>query len=301
MSNSFKTITGCSGQLGQKVVDHLLEQPHHALRATTRKPEKLLHLRDIGIDVRLADFDQPATLKTAFEGTQRLLLISTDQTNIGKKRISQHRNAIAAAEMAGVKHTIYTSLLKADNSPLGVVAEDHAETESILKDSRMGFSILRNAFYMEMLLLILPSAIASGELVSGAGDGRIAYISRNDCAHAAACALLANDTDHHCLNMTGRQALGFEDIVAITNKTFGTNIIFKPLSQPALIQHMTNRGVSREFAGVLAHIDNAISQDAMNLVSDDFQGLTGRQPIGVDTFLLEHYDVIMEDAKKLLR
>jgi len=301
MSNSFKTITGCSGQLGQLAVDHLLEQSHHALRATTRTPEKLLHLRDIGIDVRLADFDQPATLQTAFEGTQRLLLISTDQTNIGNKRISQHKNAIAAAEMAGVKHIIYTSLLKADNSPLGMVAKDHAETESFLKDSRMGFSILRNAFYMEMLLWILPGAIASGELVSAAGDGRIAYISRNDCAHAAACALLANDTGHHCLDITGREALGFEDIVAITNKTFGTNIIFKPISRLALIQHMTNRGVSREFAGVLAHIDNAISQDAMNVVSDDFEGLTGRQPIGIDTFLLEHYDVIMKDAKKLLR
>src|SRR6185437_15384447 len=101
-------VTGASGHLGKKVITLIREShPDQALIATTRKPERLAPQAGEKLDVRVADFDDPATLDVAFRGASRLLLISTDK--IGR-RTQQHKNAIDAAKRAGVRHIIYTSL-----------------------------------------------------------------------------------------------------------------------------------------------------------------------------------------------
>src|SRR5689334_9931004 len=103
-------VTGASGHLGRRVIELLLESNAGHLIATTRSPDKLAGLAARGVEVRQADFDDPGSLAAAFAGADRLLLISTDALDGTDRRIVQHGNAVAAAEQAGVKHVVYTSL-----------------------------------------------------------------------------------------------------------------------------------------------------------------------------------------------
>src|SRR5207249_3678118 len=105
-------VSGASGYLGRRVIELLLASNAAQLIATTRSPDKLADLVARGVEVRQADFDDPASLATAFAGADRLLLISTDAVDSTDRRQVQHRTAIKAAEQAGVKHVAYTSLTR---------------------------------------------------------------------------------------------------------------------------------------------------------------------------------------------
>lgn len=76
---------------------------------------------------------------------EKLLLISSSEVG---QRATQHRNVINAAKAADVKFIAYTSLLHADTSPLGL-ADEHIETEKMLADSGIVYTLLRNGWYSE--------------------------------------------------------------------------------------------------------------------------------------------------------
>ncbi|NTV75934.1 MAG: NAD(P)H-binding protein, partial [Holophaga sp.] len=125
-------ITGASGQLGRLVIHDLLRRvPASQLIALARKPESV---QDLGVQARPADYERPETLATALAGVEKLLLISSNEMG---RRTPQHKAVIDAARQAGVKLLVYTSVLRADTSPLGL-APEHAETEAYLKASGIG-------------------------------------------------------------------------------------------------------------------------------------------------------------------
>jgi len=125
-------ITGASGHLGRLVITALLQTvPAGQIVAAVRNPAKAQDLAALGVQVRQADYSQPATLASAFQGVSKLLLISSSEVG---QRTPQHRAVIEAAQAAGVQLLAYTSLLHAERSPLGLAAE-HVATEALIKAS----------------------------------------------------------------------------------------------------------------------------------------------------------------------
>ncbi len=187
-------VIGASGHLGQRVIELLLEANAGHVIAATRTPEKLAHLVARDVEVRKADFDDPGTLASAFAGVDRLLLISTDALDGTDRRIVQHRNAINAAAQAKVKHVVYTSLTNPEPGSPIAIAPDHYATEQVLAASGLDWTVLRNNIYTDYQLAGLTRAVATGQLVSAAGDGGVGYVTREDCARAAAAALTARSS-----------------------------------------------------------------------------------------------------------
>src|SRR5262245_42107839 len=126
-------ITGATGQLGRRTAELLLAQcaPRDVI-LTTRTPDALADLAGRGVDVRRADFDDPPSLRGAFAGADRLLLISATDL---QRRIAQHQAAIDAAKAAGVRHVIYTSGSKPAPPNPAAVAPSHYATERALAAS----------------------------------------------------------------------------------------------------------------------------------------------------------------------
>ncbi len=176
-------ITGATGQLGQHVIESLLKTvPAGNVVAIVRNPAKAQALTAQGIHVRQGDYGDEAALKLALQGVEKLLLISSSEVG---QRASQHRNVINAAKAAGVKFIAYTSLLHANTSPLGL-ADEHVETEKMLADSGIAYTLLRNGWYTENYLASAPAALEHGVFIGAAGDGKIASATRADYAAAAA-------------------------------------------------------------------------------------------------------------------
>ncbi|HEX9305140.1 MAG TPA: NAD(P)H-binding protein [Thermoanaerobaculia bacterium] len=264
-------VTGASGHLGRRAVELLLDAEAGRVVAATRSPEKLVGLADRGAEIRRADFDYPASLVEAFAGADRLLLVSTDA--IGR-RLLQHRAAIRAALRAGVKHVVYTSIPNPEKWE-GDFAAEHAETETALRASGLGWTLLRNNLYTDDLLPKLSDAIASGELVAAAGDRGAAYVTREDCAGAAAAALASSDFDGRTFDVTGPAAVTHAELAKIASDVTRSQVAY--LRTPS--------GNSFEVA---------IAKGWLETVTNTVEELTGYPPTSVAEFVAEHADTLIE-------
>lgn len=285
-------VTGASGQLGRQVMELLLESYDGAIIAATRTPEKLVDFSQRGVKVRRADFEDPASLMEAFQGADRLLLISTDAIDVPGRRLRQHRNAVKAAEQVGVKHVVYTSLMNPGPDSPVFVAPDHRGTEEALAESKMGWTVLRENIYMDLLLMAIPQALQLGGLFKAIGEGTAAYITREDCARAAAAALASSFEGRRVLDITGPQAVSQYDVAAIASQVIGQQVAYVPLELETLIQNMVSAGLPRPLAEGYASFDAGIAQGKFSAVSSAVEELTGRKPVSLSDFLASHRELL---------
>jgi len=274
-------ITGASGKLGQLVVETLIQKGEKNFIVTTRNPEKLMSLTKQGIEVRAADFTDSRTLKEAFRGADRLLLISTDA--IGS-RIEQHKNAIVAAKNAGVQHIIYTSWPDPEKSVAAVSAE-HLATEKLIKESGMKYTILRNYAYAENLLMSLPNALEMGAYYGVAGDGKVAYVTRHDCAQAAVGALLSNENVNSTLNISGAKAYSYSEVMNLVEEVTGKKVPYIDLTEKDFKSALVKSGLPEQFASLLVSFDLSYKNRDLEGISTAFEKLVGKKPTDLKEFL----------------
>jgi NAD(P)H dehydrogenase (quinone) len=274
-------VTGAGGQLGQRVLMHLLDTlqlPPARIVALTRRPGTLSAWAARGVEVRHGDFDVPASLDTAFAGVGRLLLISTDAIDRPGHRLAQHQAAIAAAARAGVRHVVYTSCPEPHDAPL-LIAPDHAGSEDALAASALpGWTVLRNHWYFENLFMSLASVLASGRWYSAAGDGRIAHIARADLARAAAVVLAGGGEGKRTLTLSGARAYTTAEIADLIAQTVGKPIQVVPVPLEGLVQGMVGAGLPEPVARIYASFDSNTAAGRVAAVTGDYQALTGQVP-----------------------
>ena len=208
-------ITGATGQLGNLVIEQLLQlTAAQNIVALVRNIDKAEHFKAQGIELREFDYDRPETLVPALLGIDKLLLISANE--IGR-RTSQHQAVIDAAKVASVPYLAYTSLLRANTSPLGL-AQEHRETEKLIQDSGLRYTFLRNNWYSENYLAGVAHTIEIGTLFGAAQDGRISSASRIDYAEAAARVLTSTVHDNQTYELAGSQSFRRRTICRYPNQ-----------------------------------------------------------------------------------
>jgi NAD(P)H dehydrogenase (quinone) len=286
-------VTGAGGQLGRRVIDILLAQGAGPLIAVTRNPDKAADLRARGVEVRRGDFDAPGSLADAFAGAGRALIISTDAVDPPDRRLPQHENAVAAAAKAGVEHVVYTSAPKASASSVVAVVPDHYATEQALEHSGLGYTVLRNNLYAELLLMSLPRAISTGRHVTATAEGATAYLSREDCARAAAAALAASFTGRRVLEITGTAAVTQRELAQIASELTGKPIHYVPIPRAALEEGMRQAGLPGPLASIYGSFDEGAAQGAFDVVTSAVQELTGKPAEDVRSFLARHKDALL--------
>ena len=255
--------------------------------AGTRKPEKLEDLAARGVVVRQADFDDPKGLEAALAGVDRMLIISTDAIDRPGRRLAQHQAAVAAAVSAGVKHAVYTSMPNPETSPV-VFAPDHLGTEQALKASGMSWTILRDCWYADFLIPTLAPAVASGKLIAATGQGGAPYVTREDCAQAAAAALASTDTSNKTWNITGPDVVTYTDLASLASELTGRPVAYLPVTPEERTAQLIAAGTPEFIAKLLVSSQVAISQGKMGTPSTAVKELTGREPMSVRDFLSAH-------------
>jgi NAD(P)H dehydrogenase (quinone) len=283
--NQTLLVTGASGQLGRRVVELLLDAGAGTVVAATRDPAKLADLAARGAVVRRADFDDEASLVEAFQGVDRLLLISTDALDRPGRRLAQHEAAVRAAVRAGVGHIVYTSLTNPGaESPISI-APDHRQTEEAIAATKLGFTILRNNLYIDLQLHTLPRAVATGELVTATGTGGAGYVTREDCARAAAAALASSEAGRVTLDITGPAVVTQSEIATITGEITGRTIAHVAIDAASLKAGMVAAGLPEPVAEIYASFDTGIARGTLAVASTAVRDLTGRAPTSVTEFL----------------
>ena len=276
-------VTGASGHLGRRAAEILLETKAGKVIAGTRDPSKIGDLAAKGAELRKVDFDDPA-LSDAFKGVDRLLLISTDALDTPGKRLRQHKAAIEAAKKAGVKHIVYTSMTKPEPGSPIPFAPDHYGTEQALAESGIGWTVLRNSWYQENLFHSLPQVLASGKWFSAAGDGKVAHVSREDAAYAAAAALATQPNGNARYDITGSELLTTKEIAKLAAEATGKPIEVVSVTDEQLTQGMIAAGLPAFLAPVFASFDTNTRKGNIAIASSAVRELTGRTPRSLQQF-----------------
>jgi NAD(P)H dehydrogenase (quinone) len=243
-------------------------------------------LRARGAHVRYGDFDDPTSLRDAFAGGRRMLLISTDAVG---RRVRQHRAAIDAAASAGVGHVVFTSIVNpVAANPIGPNAWEQGRTETMLHRSGLAWTVLRFGSFAELVLPAAATAVKNGRFVTNNGNGRLVPISRRDCAEAAAVTLTTDGHAGKTYDITGPEALSPSDLVELYADLSGQPVKVLRLSDAMLTRVLVGIGTPMPIAWGITAFGRAVRQGYFDVVDPTFERLTGRPPVALRDVLIAH-------------
>ncbi|MER7955949.1 NAD(P)H-binding protein [Streptomyces sp. NPDC096030] len=268
-------VTGATGQLGRLVIDELLAQvAAESVVAVVRDKAKAADLAERGIELRIADYSRPETLAGAFGPGDRVLLISGSEVG---QRVAQHAAVIDAAKAAGVAQLAYTGILGGPEADFDLAAE-HRATETLILDSGLPYTFLRNGWYTENYTANLAPVLAHGAVVANAGEGRVASAARADYAAAAAAVLTGPAEEHanRAYELSGDTAWSLAEYAAEVARRTGREIEYTNVPAEAHEAILTGAGVPAAFAAILVDVDRAIERGALARRTGDLSRLIGR-------------------------
>jgi NAD(P)H dehydrogenase (quinone) len=266
-------ITGATGHLGRLVVERLLQRVGpQEIAVAVRSVEKAADFRERGIDVRHADYEQPETLRTAFAGATKVLLISANE--IGK-RVDQHRNVVDAVKAAAPRLLVYTSILNADRSGIGL-AKEHLASEELVRASGVPFVILRNGWYLENYTENLAPALQYGAMGGSAGTGRVAAAARADFADAAVAVLTGEGHEGTVYELAGDARFTMAELAAEVSRQTGKQVVYNDMPAEQYRDMLVGAGLPAPVAEMLADADLGLGLGELDRESGDLGRLIGR-------------------------
>jgi NAD(P)H dehydrogenase (quinone) len=270
-------ITGATGQLGTAVVNHLLKTiSAERIAVLVRDKSKASTLIEQGVNIRVGNYDDPASLDNAMQGIEKVLLIAgTDEDN----RLRQHQNVVDAAKKAGVKCIAYTSRnLKDPNTLTNKLMVGHFQTEDCIKASGLKYVLFRNALYMDTIPLFVGEGVFDTGINLPTGGGRVSFALRSEMGEAIANALIENGGDNRIYHLTGSESYSFGDVAATLADLSGKKVGYTSTDRLVFEAQMKERGtpetVIQKVVGFLTDIKNG--QEAE--ISPDLENLLCRAP-----------------------
>ncbi|MEV7195391.1 SDR family oxidoreductase [Streptomyces sp. NPDC093510] len=267
-------VTGATGHLGRLVIEGLLaaQVPAGDIAAVVRDKDKAAGLAERGVELRVADYSAPETLRGAFAAGDRVLLISGSEVG---QRVPQHRAVVDAAREAGVALLAYTGILGGPDADFELAAE-HKVTEQLILDSGLPYTFLRNGWYHENYTEHLAPVLEHGAVVGSAGDGRIASAARADYAAAAVAVLTGEGHEGKVYELSGDVAWSLAEYAAEVAAQSGKDISYANVPAEQHLAVLTGAGVPEPMAAILVDVDSAIARGRLAGTSGDLARLIGR-------------------------
>jgi len=267
-------VTGATGHLGRLIVDDLIARgvAPAEIVAGGRRIETIADLAERGVRVVRADYDDPASLRDAFQGVESLVLVSGSAVG---GRTAQHRAAIDAAKETGVRRILYTSAPKATTTPL-ILAAEHKATEELLAASGLTTVVLRNGWYTENYAGVLHQAEKTGEIIGSVGSGRVASASRIDYAQAAGVVLTTEGHDGAVYELSGDVAWDYPELAAAVAEVVGRPVVYRDLSPEEHLKALLAAGLDEGAAGFAVALDQDTKAGLLAETSGDLARLIGR-------------------------
>lgn len=280
-------VTGATGHYGAATINFLLEQgvPATHISALVRDEAKAADLAAKGISLKVGDYKDEASLVAAFQGVDKLLLVSGNEL---EGRDQMQANAVNAAKTAGVRHIVYTSFERKNetaSSPIHFVAGSHLSTERHIQASGIAYTILRNNLYIDMLPIFMGEQVLERGVFFPAGEGATAFASRNDMAEATALILAGEGHEHKVYSFSNTEAVSFGEIANMLSSISGKAVPYISPDAGVYKDALTQAGVPAEYIGIFAGFAEGMKQGEFDQTSTDLAHLLGRKPQSVKEFL----------------
>lgn len=228
----------------------------------------------------------------AFKDIDKLYLVSGNDLH---NRIGQQENVVNAAVEAGVKHILYTSFQRkneTETSPISFVGEGHLKTEEKIKSSGLTYTLLQHSIYADMIPIFAGEHLLENHTIYlPAGDGKTAYAVRTDQAEAGANILLDETGKYNdkSLEFTGSEVLGWGQIAEIIKNITGKPIVYVSPSVDEFKAALSGAGVPDEIVGLVASFSKAAEEGEFANISNEMETVLGRKPVTVEAYLQSVY------------
>ncbi|MCX2450085.1 SDR family oxidoreductase [Pedobacter sp. PLR] len=288
-------VTGATGQFGSKAIDHLLSKGVRPseISALVRNEANAQHLKSRGVEVRVGDYTDYDSLVKAFQGVDKLLLVSSNDRQAVENRTAQHINTIKAAKEANVKYIVYTSFVRKTNfedSSIAAFQNSHAQTEAYLIDSGIDYTILQNGIYLEMIPVFAGEKVAeTGIILFPAKDGKASYVLREELAEAAAHVLTTEGHEKQIYSLTNSTSVSFSEIAKAIGNQLGKDVNYQSLEVDLFESKMKEFGVPDLYIGMFTMWAMAQAQGTMDVLNDTLEGFLGRKPTTMSEFVAHIY------------
>lgn len=283
-------VTGANGHLGSSTIDFLLKKnPETTIRGLVRSEEKGAALKAKGVEIAIGDYFNYDSLVKAMHGVNTLLLVSANSVT---GRHEQHENVIRAARASGIKHIVYTSVLKSFPESKFTAGTDHVKTEADIKASGIAYTIMGNTYYCDFLPMLLGNFKETGTIYYSAGNAKINFASRNDMAEANAV-VLSNPYAHRnkVYDITASAAYTFKDIADMLSSIISQPVGYIDISPEDLKNGMLQHGLPDDVAEMMTSIAASMKAGEFNYADNTLENLIGHKPLDLKNFLQAVYSI----------
>ena len=279
-------VTGATGTNGREVVKRLVAAGSQ-VRAFVRNGENTDTLDEMNVEIVTGDLDKPETVDAALQGAEKAFLLTANTLN----QVEQEKNFIEAAKRAGIRHLVKFSVMNANaNSPLRLL-QWHGEAENYLEESRVPYTVLRPNFFMQNMLWFAASIKSDGAFYLPIGKAAVSMVDVRDIAAVAAAALTEAGHEGKTYEITGSQALSFDEVAKKLSVATNKKIAYVDAPPKDFQKSLLGLGQPEWLADALTELYEDVSKGHNALVTDAVAKVTKSHPISFDYFARDYAQI----------
>lgn len=276
-------VLGASGNVGSALLDEL-RSGGHAVRAGYHSPQLTARAADCGQDAVTVDLSRPGTLGPAVEDVDAVFLLAPT----GAELTRQELNVIDAAKAGGVRRVVKLSVWRADER-LTPIARMHRPGEEALQSSGISWTILRPNFYMQNFVRQMAGPIRETRSFSQPETAAaISFVDARDVARVAARVLVAAGHEGYIYDVTGPEALSYEQAADVFSQVLGSPVRFAGLPDNEARAEMLNSGLAAGYVEALIEVSRAYRDGGAERVTSVVRDLTGQAPVSFEDFVRDN-------------
>lgn len=265
-------LLGATGNIGSELL-RLLAESGAAVRAVSRKPPRTSELTRV--EWVEGDLANPESLVEIFDGAKKLFLVTGNAGNM----VLLQKNAIAAAEEAGIEHVLKISALGASDHSKSVIGVWHYIIERALRESSLDWTILRPHVFMQNILDQAETIRTDGELCSPAGEASIPMIDTRDIAAVSASVLTEAGHEGEMYTLSGPEPVSYRRAAEVLSNVLGTPITYVPETEDDAWHRLREAGLPPWLIGAqLALASYQRAGGGTDIITDAVQTITGKPP-----------------------
>lgn len=282
-------VTGATGNLGKRTVEFLAKKmPASEIAVLVRDENKASDLKELGVRVRVGDYHDTNSLVKAFQGVEKILLISSNDFN---DRLGQQKRVVDAAKEAGVKHILYTgvSMKNIEKSALKPLMGEHYDTEKHILDSGLNYTFLRDNLYADIIPMFIGEHVLETGINFPAGNGRVPFSLRTEMAEAFANVLSTPGHENKTYEISNVESYSYQDVANALSAHSGKTVGYNDISVPDFSKALADAGVPEAMIGFSIGFATATKEGDFDVPNTDLEQLLGRKPSSLNEFIKEIY------------
>ena len=226
----------------------------------------------------VADLGDPSALDAVVAGVDKIYLCLFN----GPEQANHGRNLLAAARKAGRPHVVHHNASGSDRSR---IIRDINVIESELRASGLPWTILRPTFYLQNMMMAIPTVQSHGAIYLPMKDGRMAMTDVRDIVDVAAHVLTAPTSAHDgkTYELTTPETFTIAEFATALGAELGKPVNYVPVPISAARESMVGMGMDpwvvdgymELFEGFADNWGDKTSSDTLNLLGRAARGLRG--------------------------